>query len=149
MREVIRKYIEKIGESKDTAKMEILGDMLEELIYDLKEAHHEEYEKYKSELYELAFGKKISKEIAEKWVNEMKPVGEHWAMEQTTAAMNSLGYSFDPVDFYVVSNMMVNDYNDLVKDDEELALKLAHDWLSDVDAKEDKLYCYWKHIVKK
>ena len=146
---MIRKYIEKIGESKDTAKMEILGDMLEELIYDLKEAHHEEYEKYKSELYELAYGKKISEEIAKKWVSEMKPVGEHWTMEQTTAAMNSLGYSFDPVDFFTTSNMIYNDYNDLVKDNEELALKMAHDWLSDVDAKEDKLYCYWKHIVKK
>ena len=146
---MIRKYIDKIGETKDAAKMEILGDMLEELIYDLKETHHEKYEKYKSELYELAYGKKISEEMAKKWVDEMKPVGEHWTKEQTTIAMNNLEYDFNAVDFYVVANMMYNDYNDLVKDNEELALKLTHDWLSDEDAKEDKLYCYWKYIVKK
>lgn len=146
---MIKKYIEKIGESKDTKKMDILGDMLEELIDSLKEAHHEEYEEYKNELYELAYGKKISKEIAEKWVMDMKPAGQHWTMDQTTNAMQNLDYNFDPIDFYVVSNMMYNDYNNLVKDDETLALKLAYDWLKDEDAKEDKLYCYWKHIIKK
>ena len=146
---MIKQYIDKIGESSDTNKMERLGDMLEELIYDLKESHHDLYEEYKDELYELAYGKKINKETAMKWVEEMKPIGEHWTMEETTGAMVSLGYNFDSVDFYIVANMMYNDYNDLVKEDETLALKLAYDWLNDVDAKEDKLYCYWKHIVKK
>lgn len=146
---MIRQYINKIGESKDTAKMEKLGDMLEELIYDLKESHHDMYEEYKGELYELAYGKKLTKEIGTKWVNEMKPVGEHWTLEQTEEARQGLGYELDSIDFYIVSNMMFNDYNDLTKENEELALKLANDWLNDVDAKEDKLYCYWKHIIKK
>ena len=52
------------------------------------------------------------------------------------------------IDFYVVANMIYNDYFDLVRDNEELALKMAKDWLSDEDAKENKLYCYWKHIAK-
>lgn len=146
---MLKQYIDKIGESKDTSKMERLGDMLEELIYSLKEGHHDLYEDYKEELYELAYGKTINSEAATKWVNEMKPVGEHWTIEQTTNAMTSLGYSFNATDFYIVSNMMYNDYNDLVKENEELALRLAKDWLDDEDAKEDKLYCYWKHIVKK
>ena len=97
----------------------------------------------------MAYGKKISEEMADKWVKEMQPVGLHWTMEETTNAMSSLGYNFDKVDYFVVANMMYNDYYDLVKDDETLALKLAKDWLDDVDAKKDKLYCYWKHIVKK
>lgn len=146
---MLRNYIDKIGETKDVKKMEELGEMLEELIYGLKESHHEKYEKYKSELYELAYGKKLSEDMAVDWVNDMKPVGEYWTMEQTTNAMKSLGYNFSMIDFYVVANMMINDYNDLTKDDEELALRLAYDWLNDVDAKEDKLYCYWKHIAKK
>ena len=146
---MIRKYIEKIGETKDVEKMDELGDILEELIEGLKEAHHEEYEEYKEELYEMAYGKKLNKDIAVEWVSSMKPVGEHWNMDQTTSAKESLGYDVDSIDFYVVANMMYNDYNDLVKDNEELALKLANDWLHDEDAKEDKLYCYWKHIIKK
>ena len=146
---MIREYIEKIGESKDINKMERLGEMLEELIGGLIESHHELYEDYKEELYELAYGRKLNKELAIEWVSEMKPIGEHWTLEQTTSAKESLGYELDNIDFYVVSNMIYNDYNDLVKDNEELALKLAYDWLHDEDAKDNKLYCYWKHIIKK
>ena len=87
--------------------------------------------------------------MAKKWVKDMQPAGQHWTMEETTGAMQSLNYNVNPIDFYVVANMMYNDYYNLVKEDEELALKLAYDWLNDEDAIEDKLYCYWKNIVKK
>ena len=146
---MIRKYIEKIGENRNVEDMKKLGDMLAEIIYDTKESHPEIYEKYKMELYEMAYGKKISQDMAEKWVKDMQPVGLHWTMEETTNAMRSMGYNFEPVDYFVVANMMYNDYFDLVRDDETLALKLARDWLDDSDAKKDKLYCYWKHVVEK
>ena len=145
---MIRKYIEKIGEEKNVHYMEKLGDMLSEILYDMKESHRELYEEYKMELYEMAYGKKISDDMAEKWVESMVPVGKYWNIEQTTSAMNNMGYSHDKIDFYVVANMMKNDYADLVEDDDTLALKLAHDWLDDDDATENKLYCYWKHVVK-
>lgn len=145
---MIRKYIEKIGEKRNVEDMEKLGDMLSEIIYETKESHPEIYEKYKVELYEMAYGKTISQEMAEKWVQSMKPAGLHWTIEETTTAMQSLGYNFSQVDFFVVANMMYNDYFDLVKDDETLALKMASDWIKDQDAIEDKLYCYWKYIVK-
>ena len=145
---MIRKYIEKIGENRNVEDMNKLGDMLSEIIYLTKESHPDIYKKYKMELYEMAYGKKINEEMADKWVKEMKPIGIHWTMEETTNAMQSLGYDFDKVDFFVVANMMYNDYYDLVKDSEELALKLAKDWLDDEDAKKDKLYCYWKHIIE-
>ena len=145
---MIRKYIEKIGEKRNVEDMETLGDMLADLIEDMKEEHYDLYKDYKLDLYEMAYGKKISEDMADKWVKEMKPVGIHWTMEETTNAMNNLGYSFNEIDFYVVANMMYNDYYNLVKEDETLALKLASDWLNDEDAKEDKLYCYWKHVIK-
>ena len=144
---MIRKYIEKIGENRNIEDMNKLGDMLEEIIYKTKEAHPELYKKYKSKLYEMAYGKVVNEEMAEKWVKEMQPVGLHWTMEETTNAMQSLGYNMNKVDFFIVANMMYNDYYDLVKDDETLALKLAKDWLNDKDAKEDKLYQYWKYII--
>lgn len=146
---MIRKYIEKIGEKRNSEDMEKLGDMLAEIIYETKDAHHELYEKYKTELYEMAYGKKISEEMAQKWVKAMKPVGLHWTLEETTDAMESLGYSFNDLDFFVVSNMIYNDYFETVRDDETLALKLAYQWLKDEDAKDDKLYEYWKYVIKK
>lgn len=145
---MIRRYIEKIGEHRKQEDMEKLGDILAEIIEDMKDEHPDMYKKYKLCLYEMAYGKMISEDMANKWVREMEPVGMYWTMEETTKAMQSLGYNFRQVDFFVVANMMKNDYYDLVKDDDELALKLARDWLDDKDASEYKLYEYWKHIAK-
>ena len=99
-------------------------------------------------LYEMAYGKKLTEEKAMNWVRSMKPKGEHWSMEETTSAMTSLGYECDKLEYYVVANMMYNDYYNIVRENEELALKLAYDWLSDADAIDNKLYEYWKHIAK-
>jgi hypothetical protein len=63
--------------------------------------------------------------------------------------MQGLGYACDKLEYWVVSNMMYNDYYNLVKDDEKLALQLAKDWLDDEDSVKCKLYEYWKHIVQK
>ena len=87
--------------------------------------------------------------MAEEWVRNMKPKGQHWTMEETTNAMHELGYSLNPIEFYVVANMMYNDYYNLVDTNEELALQLAEDWLDDKDSIEEKLYDYWKYIAKK
>lgn len=146
---MIKKYIDKIVSNNKQEDMDKLSEMLVEIIYKMKEPHHEKYEYYKSQLYEMAEGKIVSEEMAHEWVEEMKPIGEHWTMEQTTNAMNSLGYKDRDIDFYVVANMIYNDYYELVKDNEELALKMAHSWINDEDAKEDKLYCYYKHIIKR
>lgn len=146
---MIRKYIEKIGETKNVDYMIELGDMLSEIIEETKECHHDLYEKYKTELYEMAFGKKINEEMAHDWVKSMEPVGMHWSQEETTSAMYDLGYNLDPVDFFVVANMMYNDYLDIVRDDEGMALRLAHSWLEDKDSKDHKLYRYWKNIIKR
>lgn len=139
-------YLDKIDFMAHEDKIRDIFDML---ICDTKDKNYELYEHIDGELYEMAYGKKISKEMAEKWVKNMLPIGEYWDIEATTDAMNSLGYNDDAVDFYVVANMMKNDYNDLTDEDETLALKLAHDWLNDKDARDCKLYQYWKHIIKK
>lgn len=139
-------YLEKIDISSHKDKIK---NILEMLICDSKDKNYGLYEHVESELYEMAYGKKISEEMAHKWVKSMRPIGEYWKIEDTTEAMNNLGYNYEPVDFYVVANMIKNDYYDITKDNDELALRLAHDWLNDSDAKDCKLYQYWKHIIKK
>lgn len=144
----VREYIKKIVDNGKQEDMEELSNMLDDLICDLKEQKPKLYKKYKDELYEMANGKILNDEMAYKWVNNMKPEGEHWTIEETTNAMANLGYNCNKIDFYVVANMMYNDYYNLVKDDEELALKMAYMWLDDEDAVKDKLYEYYKHIPK-
>jgi hypothetical protein len=145
----IEKYIDDIIEKGKKEDMEILSDMMEDLIYKMKEYDEECYHKYKMKLYELANGKKLSEEMAIDWVQKMLPAHQHWTITETTNAMQELGYNCEKLEFWVVANMMYNDYYNLVKDDEGLALNLAKDWLKDDDAVEDKLYEYWKHISKK
>ena len=80
----IREWISKIGENKKIEDMQKLGDMLAEIIYMTKDSHPEIYEKYKMCIYEIAFGKVLTKEMAEKWVQEMKPMAK-WDYDTTTA----------------------------------------------------------------
>lgn len=137
-------YLEKIDLNMHKSKIEDIIDML---MCDAKNNDHELYEHIEGEMYEMAYGKKISEEVALNWVESMKPYGQKWSMEETTRAMRDRGWNLDPVDFYVVANMMFNDYNNIVLDNVELALELAKDWLKDTDAKEHKLYNYYKYIV--
>lgn len=127
-----------------------MNNLFIELLDTVKEDENKDMYNYaKMEIYEMVYGTKISEDCANDWVKSMLPVGLHWTMEETTNAMQNLGYSCDKIDYFVVANMMYNDYYDLVKENEELALKLAKDWLDDEDSKEDKLYEYWKHVIKK
>lgn len=139
-------YLEHINFEHHRDKIEDIIDML---MCETKEKDEKLYNHVEMELYEMAYGKKIAENMADEWVHNMKPMGKHWTMDETTNAMYNLGYSLDQIDFFVVANMMYNDYYNLVKEDETLALKMAEDWLKDVDAKEDKLYNYWKHVIKR
>ena len=144
----MKKILEHIDYTKPEHK-EKMNELFIELLDDAMEYDKDMYDYAKCEIYELAYGKKISEEMADEWVHSMKPIALHWTLEETTNAMKSLGYNCDPIDYYVVANMMYNDYYDLVKEDEELALKLAYEWLDDKDAVSDKLYEYWKYIVER
>lgn len=141
-----KKYLNNINFEHHRDKIEDIIDML---MCEVKDKEERLYNHIEMELYELAYGKKISEEMAEHWVQKMKPNGKHWNIDETNNAMYSLGYNLDQIDFFVVSNMIYNDYYNLVKENEELALKMAEDWLKDTDAKDDKLYNYWKYIAKK
>lgn len=141
-----KKYLNNINFEHHREKIEDIIDML---MCEIKDKEERLYNHIEMELYELAYGKKISEEMAEHWVQKMKPNGKHWNIDETNNAMYSLGYNLDQIDFFVVSNMIYNDYYNLVKENEELALKMAEDWLKDTDAKDDKLYNYWKYIAKK
>ena len=139
-------YLNEIDISNHREK---IRDIIDMLMCDEKDRNHKLYKHIEEEMYEMAYGKKISEDIAKIWVDNMKPIGRYWNMQQTTDAMNNLGYNHDKIDFFVVANMMRNDYNDLTQSDDVLALKLAHDWLDDEDAKDCKLYENWKHVIKK
>jgi len=149
----IRKYIDKIGENKKPEDMRKLGDMLAELIYMTRDSHPEIFEEKKMCLYEMAYGKVLTKEMAEEWVEDMKPSAK-WDFDTTTAVKKQYGISnIDDISFYVVMNMLYSDMGNILGDGEteeslENYINATKDWLNDEDIGKDKLYRYWKYIYK-
>ena len=99
----------------------------------------------------------MTKEAAEKWVMGMKGAtggkGQHWTMEQAKQIMTRYGYKADPIEFYVVLNMMKSDYTKAAQkvgaDKEEFYAAMADAFLNDEDANKDKLALYHHYIAKK
>ena len=149
----IREYIEKIGEKKNVEDMKKLGDMLAEIIYETKESHPDLYSKYKMKLYEMANGKVLTKEMAEDWVKDMKPMAK-WDFDTTTVVKSQSGITdIDDISFYVVMNMLYSDMKNVLGDGEteeslDYYIQATKDWLHDEDIGKDKLYDYWKYVVK-
>lgn len=151
----IREYISKIGENKKIEDMQKLGDMLTDIIYNMKESHHELYEKYKMELYIMANGKVLTDDIKREWVKEMKPMAK-WTEEEVKSVVSQYGIKVPYMSAYVILNMLYSDMkNALGSGDDEESLKrylqATNDWYFDEDSKvdgEEKLFNYKFYVVK-
>lgn len=143
-----KKLLEEIKKRKSERDLICLADLLEMVLDDMAEEKPDFYDHIESKLYENIYGKVVSEEMAKKWVRKMQPYGEKWEMEETTEVLKKNGLSLRDIDFYVVLNMMYNDFAKSVGDDTTMYIKLARDWLKDDDAKEDKLYNYYKYVVE-
>ena len=105
-------------------------------------------------LYVMAYGKVLTREMAEEIVENMSPYGEYWEYDTTTSVKNSYGLrDISDIDFYVVMNKTYNDNRDTVEkfvSDEnqqvEMYVSLAKDFIKDEDAKEGKVFTYFTTI---
>jgi hypothetical protein len=144
---MIHKYIEKIVENGNNEEMQELSEILEELMYKLKNNDPKCYHKYKMKLYELAYGKVLNEDIAVEWVESMQPESK-WTMEETTSVKNQYGLNdISDIDFYVVLNMMYSDYHKIIGENVDMYVKMAKAWLEDSDVAEGKLYNYKMYVV--
>lgn len=117
----------------------------------------------KGQQYEMghASGERLSREKAEKWVKSMhgadhKVRGEMWSYEDAKKLAEERGIPTDGqdmVDFYVVLNMVYNDYAKVAKehgvDTEDYFADLACAWLYDPDGKPpmEKLMAYKQYVI--
>ena len=144
---MIHKYIKKIVENGNNEDMERLSEMLEELMYKLKDSNPKCYHKYKRELYELAYGKVLNEDMAIEWVESMQPESK-WTMEETSDAKKQYGLNdISDIDFYVVMNMMYSDYHKIIGENLDMYVKMTTAWLEDTDVAEGKLYNYKMYVV--
>jgi len=150
---MIRKYIDEIVKHGNKEDMDHLGDILAKVICDYKETDPDKYDKYKMKLYIMAYGKTLTREMAESIVEEMSPYGENWSIETTTQVKNShFIKDISDIDFYVVMNMMYNDYYNTVnkyipeENQVEFFIDLTKNFIFDEDAKEGKVFNYFMTI---
>lgn len=140
----MHEYLEKIIKSNNKENMECLEEIFQNLMCFLKEHNHTKYKYYKHKIKGMASNYMIDDELAKEIVHEMKPYGEVWNQETIYSAIGVDNHRIE--DMYIVMNSLANDYSSVIStDDVESYIKLAHAWIDDVDAQENKVWWYFIH----
>jgi len=143
----LKEDIAKIVSNGNIEDMKKLSDIFDDVICTLKDYDEEAFEKYATCIYTMANGYELNRTMAEKIVNSMKPIGQHWTIEQTTSVKNQYGYTnVSDIDFWVVMNSAYNDYRDLFKENIEMYARWSYAFINDEDAKEGKVFIYFTKI---
>ena len=85
----------------------------------------------------------MNKEIAIKWVNNMKPYGMKWSIDDINIILLDKNWNLDSIEFFIISNMIFNEYNNIILDNYDLAFNLSKEWL-----KHNDLIKYYKYKKK-
>lgn len=137
----MREWIEEIIESGKPEEMEELEEILIKSLHKLKSYDIECYNKLKMKIYVMANGYELTEELAEDIVSNMKPYGEKWDIEQTTAVKEQYGLAdISDEDFYYVLNMAYNDYHDLFQESLDMYVKFTKMFITDEDAVKGKVF---------
>ena len=143
----IEDYIEKIVDNGKIEDMEELSDILEDTMEIIKDYDEKCYKDFEMKLYKMAYGNHLNKSMAEEIVNQMRPFGMKWDIEQTKDMQRQRGINDIPeVDFFIVINSAYNDYKDLFGEDLESYIRFTIDFIKDEDAKKDKVFIYYTEI---
>lgn len=104
------------------------------------------FDEYIDKLERLAY--RIPKDEAERIVRAMRPKGQYWSYTQVMDLVKSKGVTSDWVNWYLVMNMVYNDFCATAKhfglqNDVEFFYHLAKDFIEDPDAKPMKVEKYF------
>lgn len=116
--------------------------------------HRKGYEEYDDDDWEEEG--RLDEHTAHEWMeglhNEDGSTGPHWTMEQVKQVLTQKNLKLDPLQAWVALNMMYSDYYTVAKklnvNNVDFYLYMAQAFLEDKDATDNKLYAYYKHIVK-
>lgn len=98
----------------------------------------------------------LTKDVAEQWLTKLKNVdgtkGAHWTMQQTDQVLTKYGMNYDPVEFWVVMNLIYSDEVAVAKRYNVNTIEYYKDrakaWLDDPDAKPNKTARYLMSVVQ-
>lgn len=145
----IEEIIQTIVDNGRIEDMHILSDILEDVLEEIEKYDKECYDKYVMELYKMAYGNVLNRQMAEEIVSKMRPYGKRWDIEETQQIQNQYGLNnIRSVDFFIVMNSSFNDFRNIFEDDIEKYIKFSVDFIQDEDAKPDKIFLYYTTIAE-
>lgn len=116
------------------------------MLDDIETTDRKLYEQVKGQLEDIAYS--ISKSDAEVIVRNMVPRGQHWSYKEMEEFCATKGISCATTDYYLVMNMVYNDYYDTaslygLQNDVEFYYSLSKDFIDDPDGKPHKVARYF------
>lgn len=145
----IKEMIQMIIDNGSIQDMHTLSHILVEVMEIIKSYDEDCYKKYEMELYKMAYGKTLSKSMAEDIVSNMRPYGEHWNMQETKRLQEQRGINdISDVDFFIVMNSAYNDFNNIFGEDTEGYIRYTIDFIKDEDAEDGKVFIYFTQIPR-
>ena len=145
----IEEIIQTIVDNGKIEDMHTLSDILEDVLEEIEKYDKECYDKYVMELYKMAYGNVLNRQMAEEIVSKMRPFGKRWDIEETQQIQNQYGLNnIRSVDFFIVMNSSFNDFRNIFEDDIEKYIKFSVDFIQDEDAKPDKVFLYYTTIAE-
>ena len=140
------KYRELVTKAVDKGFVEESWQVTDEFMDMLCKKYPALYDDIIDKLECLAY--KIPKDEAENIVRRMIPKGQYWTFNQAKEFVQNHGITHDWVNWYLILNMVYNDYYDTAKtfglqNDPEFYFSLAKDFIDDPDAKPLKVEKYF------
>lgn len=152
--EELEEMIRKIVDDGDRKEMERLSDILVKVSNMVYEYDEKKGNEIFMEIYQMAYGKRLTDSMKREWVKQMKPVAR-WTEDEIRDVANNYAIDMPVLSFYVIMNMMYSDMSRALGtgDDEQSLMRYidaSNGWYYDSDAtntEEAKLFCYKKSIV--
>ena len=140
------RYCELMSKLLDKGVDDEVWTVSEDMLNKLSRKDPALYDEYIEKLEHLAY--KIPKDEAERIVRNMRPKGQYWTYDQVVNLVKSKGVTGDWCNWYLVMNMVYNDYCSTAKhfglqNDVDFYYHLAKDFIEDPDAKPMKVEKYF------
>lgn len=145
----IEEIIQRVVDNGNVEDMHRLSDILEDTLEKIQKYDENCYKKYEMELYKMAYGETLNRQMAEEIVSKMRPYNMRWNYQDAKQIQEQYGLdNIRTVDFFVVINYAYNDYRDIFGEDIETYIKFALDFINDEDAKDGKVFLYFTTIPR-
>ena len=138
--------LSQVKTKKSVEDIDCLTDLLGMMLDKAKEEHPKFYEHIENQLYEMIYGKTLTREKAEKAIMSMRPYRMHWSEEEVEEVLREHNMDLPIIDAWVVMNMAYNDFHEMFKEDLEMYLEYTKLFIKDEDAKPGKVYTYITEI---